>query len=151
MKRFVLFALLTLGIVAFASAQGWGHHGRGHGPGIPRHGELGRRNQQFTREAVTVSGDLTLVQGFLAVRSGDINYLAMGLNRYIGFIDSLRHGARVNLEGTAIINPRDANTRYLLVSKLTIDGRDYDLERPWHTWRNDPPRQNRQMPHNRRR
>ena len=132
MKRFTLFALLILGTVALATAQGWGHHGRGHGfgPGTQRHRELSRRISEINREAVTVTGDLTLVQGFMTVKSGDISYLVLGLNRHVGFIDALQYGARVSLEGTAIIIPQNENIRYLIPTKLTVGGMDFDIGRP---------------------
>ena len=130
MKRFVLLTLLVLGIAAMASAQTRGTGWRGQG--MPGWNWNNHRIPGFTTENVTVSGELTIVQGSLAVRSGDITYLTMGLHRYIGFIDSLKDGARVSLEGTTISSRRNAesNTRYLLVTKLTIAGRDYDLGRP---------------------
>ena len=96
MKRFVLFALLVLGIVTLAYAQDWGHRNRNREwePRTPRHENWGNGMApwgrqgipQFSSEVVTVSGDLTIVQGALAVKSGNTTYLVMGLSRFIGFI-----------------------------------------------------------------
>jgi hypothetical protein len=110
MKRVVLIALLVLGFVTLVSAQ--------------------NRLPRVSTEKVTVQGGLTIVQGSLAVKSGDITYLTMGLQRFIGFIDGLKDGAMVTLEGNAITSPYNANTKYLLVSKLTIAGKDYDVGMP---------------------
>ena len=150
MKRFALFTVLALGIVALVTAQGsgpWGMMGPGFGPRMPGTGNWNRGNTrlQFTREDVTVSGDLTIVQGSLAVKSGDITYVTTGLSRFIGFIDTLKEGARVSLEGTAITNPRDEKTKYLMVTKLTIAGKSYDIGRPLPVFpnRQTPPQEPR--------
>jgi len=124
MKRIVLFALLVLGFATLVSAQRrdnrfWNLPQ----PSVP----------QVTSEKVTVSGELTIVQGSLAVKSGNITYLTMGLQRFVGFIDGLKDGARVSLEGNAITRTSDAATKYLMVTKLTIAGKDYDVGRPQMT------------------
>jgi hypothetical protein len=121
-KRILLIAFLAFGIAALASAQhwGWSGNGWGHFPGV----------QAPVVEQVTVSGALTIVQGSLAVKSGDSTYLVPGLLRYAGFIDSLKDGAQVILEGSATTSAYDAKTKMLWVSKLNIGGKDYDLTRP---------------------
>jgi hypothetical protein len=117
-KKNVLVVLLAFSIAALASARGEDGWGWG-GP-----------SQQPAAEQVTVSGALTIVQGSLAVKSGDTTYLVSGLRRYVGFIDSLKDGAQVKLEGSAVTSPQDAKIKMLRVSKLTIGGKDYDLARP---------------------
>ncbi|MDR0583750.1 MAG: hypothetical protein LBG57_05290 [Treponema sp.] len=119
MKRFMLFALLALSFAAAVSAQGRDRWGRG----FPE-------PQPLPAEQVTVTGNLTIVQGSLAVKSGDSTYLIPGLLRYTGFIDSLKDGAQVRLEGAATSTLQDAKIKVLRVSKLTIGGKDYDLARP---------------------
>ncbi|GHV96135.1 hypothetical protein AGMMS50293_24550 [Spirochaetia bacterium] len=121
MKRIVLIVLMACGIAALVSARGkdgdrWG---RGNFPG----------GQSIPAEQVTVTGALTIVQGSLAVKSGDITYLVPELRRYVGFIDSLKDGAQVKLEGSAV-SGNDANAKFLWVQKLSIGGKDYDLARP---------------------
>jgi hypothetical protein len=118
MKRIVLCALLTLSVVALAAARGNDRRGWG----FP--------SQPVPAEQVTVTGNLTIAQGSLAVKSGDITYFVPGLLRYAGFIDSLKDGAQVRLEGAAAASPQDAKAKILRVSKLTIGGKDYDLARP---------------------
>ncbi|MDR3334681.1 MAG: hypothetical protein LBT13_07335 [Treponema sp.] len=112
MKRKVLFVLLALGVAVLASA-----HGRGRG-GFP---------SVQPAETVTVTGNLTIAQGSIAVQNNDITYLAAGLHRFIGFIDGLKEGARVTLDGSAFTNPQNEKIKFLLVSKLTINGKAYDL------------------------
>jgi hypothetical protein len=123
-KRNVLCVLLALGAVTLVSAQGRDRGGMRH-PGMG--------NQPAASEKVTVTGNLTIAQGMLAVKSNDITYLASGLQRFVGFIDSLKDGARVTLEGYTIANPNDAKTKFLRTSKLTINGKDYELAPPVDT------------------
>ena len=142
MKRFALFALLVFGICALASAQGRSGHmqGNGWGPGygrrMPGHNQRMQyrespRAPRLASEEVTVAGELTIVQGSPAVKNGDITYFVGGLSRYIGFIDSLKDGARVSLEGTAVAMPQNENFKILRVRKLTVGGKEYDLGRYW--------------------
>ncbi|MDR3248437.1 MAG: hypothetical protein LBT39_06590 [Treponema sp.] len=115
MKRSVLFILMALGVTALVSAQA----GNRRGCGAP--------TPAVSAETVNVTGDLTIVQGAIAVKSGDITYYAGGLQRFVGFIDGLKEGAQVTLEGRAVTSPRDSAAKFLRVSKLTLDGKDYDL------------------------
>jgi hypothetical protein len=126
MKKIALIGLLTFGIAAGAFAGGWDHCGWGF-PGSERPGG----------EKVSVTGNLGIVGGALAVKSGDITYLVPGLLRYAGFIESLKDGAQVKIEGSAFARPDDAGLKYLLAEKLTLGGKDYDLSRPALT-RNAP-------------
>jgi hypothetical protein len=121
-KRKALLALLILGIAGLASAQG---RGRGYGGGA--------YPPPPAAETVSVTGNLTIVQGSIAVKSGDLTYLVPGLGRYVGFIDGLKDGARVSLEGSAITSPQDAKIKLLRATKLNIGGKDYDLARPQAT------------------
>lgn len=125
MKRNVLFFLLVLGAAVMVPAQGRerGHKGMGgYYPPVP-----------VSSEEVKLSGNLTIVQGSIALKSGGANYLTPGLMRYVGFIDSLKDGAAVTVEGTVITDPRNTEVKALYVKKLSIGGKDYDLARPERT------------------
>ena len=99
-------------------AQGWE---RGRGPNRP---------QLPPSEAVTISGTLTVAHGMPAIRSGDTTYLVGRLSRLTGFIDGLREGAQVTVEGSAVTSRRDSNLRLLNPSRLTLGGRSHDLSSP---------------------
>jgi hypothetical protein len=118
MKRRALFAALILGAAALASAQGWGRGmGRGGRPPV-------------NVEAVNLTGALTIAQGAIAVKDGNTTYIVAGLHHLVGFIDGLKEGARVNLEGQAITSPQDSTVKYLRPAKMTFNGKTYDLARP---------------------
>jgi len=100
---------------------------------------------ELTAEKLTVTGNLTIAQGMIAVKSGETTYIVPGLIRYAGFIDSLKDGAQVTLEGSAANRQEDSKTKILLASKMTIAGKEYDLSMPRATGqgqgRNARPRQ----------
>jgi hypothetical protein len=132
MKQIAIFILLAFGAVMMVSAQG-----------INRRSSGDPRN---TAEKLTVTGNLTLVRGMIAVQSGDVTYMVPGLLRYAGFIDSLKEGAQVRLEGFAAGRQADSKTKILVVSKMTIAGKEYDLSmrQAWQD-RNIQPRQRHQQ------
>jgi hypothetical protein len=108
------------------------------------------------RETVTVTGNLELLDGHIALRQDTVTYYTAGLNRLIGFVDGLKEGAVVTLEGAARRLPGDGERRLLLVSRLEINGKTYDNLSPapagWPQG-NPPPRQDtgRRRDHQRRR
>ena len=111
-----------------------GPHSRNFSHGMPRN--VPPKPEPIQRpapESAVVSGNLTLVRGMIALNSGGVTYVAGGLNRFIGFIDGLKEGASVTLEGSAFSVPREDSVKFLHVQKMTLNGKDYDIA---------PPRQN---------
>jgi len=86
-----------------------------------------RQNRQSENTFITVNGVLKLERGFVAVESGDVTYYVPGLNRFIGFINGLREGANVSVEGIRFEGRRFRNVVH--PTKLTIEGRTYDFPR----------------------
>jgi hypothetical protein len=137
MKRTIFVLMLAVCAIAMVSAQGNDRRGSGqrHGfsPQGPQHQSWNRGQQQrpiTPPESESVSGNLTIVQGMIAVKNNDTTYFVRGLNRYIGFIDGLKEGAAVKLEGFARTNPQDEKVKFMSVQKLTLNGKDYDVARP---------------------
>jgi len=127
MKRTILFFTLVFCAAALVLAQGNNRWGKG------------------SPEKATVSGNLSIAQGMIAVVSGDTTWLVRGINRYIGFIDGLKEGAEVTLEGYAMPASRDKNVKSLQVQKMTLNGKDYELARPRPDVK--PEQMQRQRPH----
>ena len=135
MKRTVLFFILAFCAITMISAQSRNRQGQDlpqRGPAPPRQWERSdqRRTPRQNIETVNVSGNLTIARGMIAVSSNDNTYLVMGLNRFTGFIDGFKEGAAVTLEGYALPSRND-NTKILWAQKMTFNGKDYDLGRPF--------------------
>jgi hypothetical protein len=94
---------------------------------MPRNRDFQRNIPRITTEEVTITGELTILHGMLSIVSEGTTYLVAGLDRYIGFIDELKYGASVSLEGSAISLPQQPDTKMLRVSKMTLGGKDYDI------------------------
>jgi hypothetical protein len=146
MKRAIMFFMLAVFAIAMVSAQG---NNRGQGQGFAPRGpqsktwdrsqlqrrfippQNNRNQRQVTPpESASVSGNLTIAQGMIAIKSNDVTYIVRGLNRYIGFIDGLKEGAVVSIEGFTRANPQDDKVKFLSVHKLTLNGKDYEITRP---------------------
>jgi len=92
-------------------------------------------------ETVTVSGSLVVAHGMPALKSGDVTYLLGGVNRLVGFIDGLKEGAQVTVEGSAITSRNDSKLKVLRLSTLTLNGKSYDMALPdGRRWQNSRPR-----------
>jgi len=81
---------------------------------------LGRNNRKQEVTNVTIEGILKLEKGIVAVSSGNSVYFVPVLNRYIGFIDGLKEGTKVSVEGSQI---KDV----IRPVKVTINGKSYDF------------------------
>jgi hypothetical protein len=108
--------MLVLGFATMVQAQV-------RGPG------WNRRNTP-TPETVTVSGTMVVVRGMPALKSGDVTYYVSGSSPLLGFIDGFKEGAQVTFEGVVTSSSSDRNVKYLSPSKLTINGRVYELASP---------------------
>ncbi|MDR0557501.1 MAG: hypothetical protein LBG43_06500 [Treponema sp.] len=117
MKRIIAIAIFMAGTAGmiFAQSPGEGAPGAGNAPvdrpGLP--------------EKTTIQGMLGLRQGRIVLESGGSFYHVPGLGRLAGFIDGLREGAAVSIEGRVFTGP--AGGRLLRAEKLTIGERSYDL------------------------
>jgi hypothetical protein len=105
MKKTLLMALIACFAAGSVSAQQeWGLNS-----GIPTQ---------------TVTGTLQLRDGTIAVVNDSQVHYVPSLERFIGFIDGLKEGAQVSLEGYIYSNPLYT---HLTPSKLTMNGKTYDL------------------------
>jgi len=79
-----------------------------------------RNRERGNSRIVTVEGTLKLERGIVAIESGRTTYFVPLLTRYIGFINDLKEGTKVSVEGYSyrnVIHP----------VKLTIEGKPYDF------------------------
>ncbi|MDR2245808.1 MAG: hypothetical protein LBE17_03880 [Treponema sp.] len=118
MKRCLLSIITLLFSAALAFAQA-GHRNQGQfSPGTnPGPGQF--------QNVATIQGNLSFVNGQIAVKSGETTYYVKGLDRLFGFADGLKEGAAVTLEGYAVEIPSVQEYKYFLTEKLTFNGKDY--------------------------
>jgi hypothetical protein len=81
------------------------------------------------QQTVTVSGKLELIDGFISVKSGGTTYYTRGLDRIVGFVKELQEGAQVKLEGYSYPLGLPSGYSMLMVTKVTVGGKDYELPR----------------------
>jgi len=83
-------------------------------------GTIFAQNWGGVSQSVTVTGTLQLQNGQIALAGGNTFYFVPTLGRYIGFIEGLKEGASVSIDGYVWGN-------YLEPSKLTIGGKSYNF------------------------
>jgi hypothetical protein len=95
-----------------------------------------RNNRQREPNKVTIEGTLKLERGVIAVASGENVYYIPILTRYIGFIEGLKEGSNITVEGSAFRN-------FIHPSKVNIGGKSYDFPEFGTTGRFNESRNNR--------
>lgn len=99
--------------------------------------DAARRNRRETRrehrvpETLALSGPLEVFDGRIALKQGDTVYFVTGLQGLIGFVDGLREGSQVELEGyvfpPGIPETGTAARRVYRVTKLTVNQKTYEI------------------------
>ena len=105
MKKLIFVIIIACLAAGMAFAQNWGN---GWGTPIPRN------------QVISITGTLQLQNGVIAVVSGNNAYYVPALTQYIGFIEGLREGAQISIDGYVSGN-------YVQPTKVTISGKSYDF------------------------
>jgi hypothetical protein len=149
-KGKILIAAVIVGLCTAAalSAQGFGPgmmwgFSTGNGPGMMQ-GQAGpgtpksssrNHKQVIVIEKATVKGNLVAAEGRIALKADGKTYYVRGIQSLIGFVDGLKEGASVEIEGgvqkfAAPPTPpgETAESEMLLLhaEKLTLNGKVYD-------------------------
>jgi len=141
MKRIIMITLLALSAAVMVFAQGPDRRNMGN----RRNGDVPPR---VAPVQTSVTGNLTIANGMIAIKDGDTTYVIPGLMRYVGFIDSLKDGAQVTIEGTVMSRQADAKIKRLIPGKLTIGSKEYELRDPSGEKRMHQDRQRPRQPNN---
>ena len=94
MKKSIFFILLAVAVGGLLAAQNrnpWGWPDP--------------RWQAAPLETLTVTGQLGILEGRIALQDKDIRYYVLGIERFIGFIEGLKEGATVTIEGYSRASP----------------------------------------------
>jgi len=117
MKRTAVWLMVLLIIAGVAAAQTNG----GKAPDTQAPG------QPPAQQVVKIEGKLALVNGEIGLVYKDKTYYLAMPEYLFGFIDGLKEGAQVKLEGYEFANPRTPDYVQFQVTKLSFNGRDFDL------------------------
>jgi hypothetical protein len=84
--------------------------------------------QTTTSTTSVINGILGLNGGRIVLRSGDTTYYTRDLEHFVGFIDGLKEGVQVTIEGY-VSSPslEGATERLLFPVKLTLNGKVYEV------------------------
>jgi len=86
---------------------------------------------QSNTPTTTIRGALGLSNGRISVVSNNITYYVRGLERFVGFIDGLKEGAQVSIDGFAAAPKVEGQTdRLFRPVKLTLNGKTYEVGSP---------------------
>jgi hypothetical protein len=121
MKRIavLIVGLLSLGLLLYAQ------EGNSPQKNNRRYGGFDEY-QGAAAEKLSLSGTLGLSRGIIVLKDGDQIWYTPGLRHYAGFIDGLKEGAAVTLEGWGGKIPQ-TGAGFLRVSKLILDGKEYEV------------------------
>ena len=78
-------------------------------------------------QSLTVTGQLELIDGTIALKAGGTVYYTPELRRLAGFVPAVQEGATVTVTGTSFPIPGKPGYSHLAVTKLSVSGKDYDL------------------------
>jgi hypothetical protein len=92
-----------------------------------RSGVAAGQTVQATQVVSTIEGKLSLVQGHPAVVVKDKTYFVQIPQMLYGFVDGLKEGATVKLEGYEMTVPYAPTSLFFDVTKLTLGTKSYDL------------------------
>ena len=120
MKKLVIVLVVALAAAGMAVAQG--------APGPV--GPPGWYQSQT--QIVKAEGKLSLINGMVGLKSGGKTYYVPMLGRLSGFVEGLKEGASVKLEGYEYQLPYAPEYSTLMVTKLTFGGKDYDFSQLAH-------------------
>ena len=111
MKQPLYVVLFLLGVTVLASAQQPWKDVRG----------------QNRRETISLNGTLEVVNGRIALKTGQQSYFIHGLRPLIGFVDDLKEGASVSLEGFVLPNNFGGMPHTFRVTKVAVGNKSYEL------------------------
>jgi hypothetical protein len=105
MKKLGLVIVIVCLAAGMASAQNWSN-----GWGTPIQ----------PNQAISIAGTLQLQNGVIAVVSGNATYYVPILTQYIGFIEGLREGAQISIDGYFYGNS-------VQPTRVVLNGKSYDF------------------------
>ncbi len=129
MKKTVIALAILLVAAGMASAQPWAGQGGMMGQGYNNFGQRSWAPAQTlpALEKITLEGTLELVNARVAIKKDGKTYYVAVPSRLYGFVDGLKEGASVKIEGFAheVYGVKDSYS--VRPDKLTVAGKTIDL------------------------
>ena len=125
MKRITLALIASCALVGVAIAQPYG----GAGPMAGRFGGGPGNGYAFANaKTITLDGTLTFVNQAPAIKTKDATYIIRmpGFFR-TAYIDGIKDGAVMKLEGFDLGNIPGQDNPYFFVTKASVNGKTYDV------------------------
>ena len=136
MKKALIAVAIAFLVIGAASAQPFTQQTRpwsvqpGYGqmatPGYGRN-YTAPAVSQFVVEKITLEGTLELVNARVAIKKDNKTYFVMIPSRLYGFVDGLKEGASVKVEGYSHEIPGVKDSYGVQVNTLTLNGKTIDL------------------------
>jgi hypothetical protein len=84
-------------------------------------------NQGEEQMPVQISGKLAWANGRIALLNEGTTYYVSGVRQLVGFVDGIKEGATVRLEGYAANIPAVPDYKFFRTTKMTINDKDYEF------------------------
>jgi hypothetical protein len=78
-------------------------------------------------EIRSLTGSLEVVQGRIGIRTDGTSYILSGISQLVGFVDDLKEGAAVTVEGFSAAPPMYDGIQVFRVVRLTIGESVYEI------------------------
>jgi hypothetical protein len=76
---------------------------------------------------VQASGTLAWINGRIAIKDGGKTYYVEGIQRVLGFVDGLKEGSSVKVDGYPIADTAAPEYIFLHLTKITFNGKEYAI------------------------
>ncbi len=135
MKKALVVVAIAFLVVGVAAAQPFGMWNQPQGT-LPGRGQIqaapyGRMGSlpaaTVDVEDISLEGTLELVDARVAIKKDDKTYFVMIPSRLFGFVDGLKEGASVKIEGYSRALPNVENSYVVHVNTLDVNGKTIDL------------------------
>ncbi|MDD3981623.1 MAG: hypothetical protein RBT72_00970 [Spirochaetia bacterium] len=135
MKKALVAIAIAFIVVGAAAAQPFGQWNQPRGT-VPGRGQVqaapyGRMGTlpaaDLSVEEISLEGTLELVDARVAIKKDDKTYFVMIPSRFFGFVEGLKEGASVKIEGYTRALPNVENSFVVHVNTLDVGGKTIDL------------------------
>jgi hypothetical protein len=139
MKKALVAMAIAFVLIGAVSAQPWVQNtqpwsasprmGQGNTPGLGQGYGMHVQAATIAFEKISLEGTLALIDTRVAIQKDGKTYFVMIPDRIFGFVDGLKEGANVKIEGYSREIPGLKDNFVVHVDTLTVNGRTIDLSK----------------------